>query len=73
MAWLLGGVSLSRNQGITGHSRDTSVWVDLLEDLVDVRRVRLDSLLGPLLAALGLDSGGLSSLEGGSVIEDDWM
>jgi hypothetical protein len=47
--------------------------VDLLEDLVDVRRVRLDSLLGPLLAALGLDSGGLSSLEGRSVIEYDWM
>jgi hypothetical protein len=43
-------------------SRDTSVGVDLLEDLVDVRRVGLDPLLGPLLSTLGLGSGGLCGL-----------
>jgi hypothetical protein len=42
--------------------RDTSVGVDLLEDLVDVRRVRLDPLLGALLATLGLGSRGLGGL-----------
>ena len=47
-----------------GHGlvRDTGVGVDLLEDLVDVGRVRLDTLLGTLLATLGLGSGGLSGL-----------
>lgn len=44
------------------YSRDTSVGVDLLEDLVDVRRVRLDPLLGALLATLGLGSRGLGGL-----------
>ena len=49
-----------------GHGlvRDTSVGVDLLEDLVDVRRVRLDPLLGALLATLGLGGGGLGGLSG---------
>jgi len=46
----------------TDHSRDTGVGVDLLEDLVDVRGVRLDPLLGSLLATLGLGSGGLGGL-----------
>ena len=41
--------------------RDTSVWVDLFEDLVDVRRVRLDPLLGSFLATFGL-GGGLCGL-----------
>jgi hypothetical protein len=54
-----GGVQMERRD----NSRDTSVGVDLLEDLVDVRRVWLDPLLGSLLSALGLGSRGLSSLE----------
>lgn len=43
--------------------RDTSVGVDLLQDLVDVRRVRLDSLLGSLLSTLGLGGRSLSGLD----------
>ena len=55
------------HEGRREHSRDTSVGVDLLEDLVDVRRIRLDPLLGSLLAALGLGSRGLSSLMSGLI------
>jgi len=36
--------------------------VDLLEDLVDVGRVGLDPLLGPLLTTVSLGSGGLCGL-----------
>ena len=36
--------------------------MDLLEDLVDVRRVRLDPLLGSLLATLGFSGRGLGGL-----------
>ena len=32
---------------------DTSLWVDLFQDLVDVRRVRFDSLLGLGTSLLG--------------------
>jgi hypothetical protein len=53
-----------------GLVRDTGVGVDLLEDLVDVGRVRLDSLLVSLLlvrlVALGLGSLG-GRLFGGSL------
>jgi len=42
--------------------------VDLLEDLVDVRGVRLDPLLGSLLATLGLSSGGLGGLKSVEVL-----
>lgn len=47
-----------------GLVRDTSVGVDLLEDLVDVRRVRLDPLLGPLLGTVLGSSRSLSGLGG---------
>ena len=47
------------SHGLVG---DTSVGVDLLEDLVDVGRVRLDPLLGSLLASLGLGGRGLGGL-----------
>lgn len=47
-----------------GLVRNTSVGVDLLEDLVDVRRVRLDPLLGPLLGTVFGSSGSLGSLGG---------
>ena len=43
--------------------RDTSVGVDLLEDLVDVRRVGLDPLLGPLLTTVSLSGRGLCGLD----------
>jgi hypothetical protein len=56
------GVSGSIARGDEEDSRDTSVGVDLLEDLVDVRRVRLDPLLGSLLSSLGLGGGSLSGL-----------
>ena len=46
----------------SNNSRDTSVGVDLLEDLVDVRRVGLDPLLGALLATFGLGGRGLGGL-----------
>ncbi len=44
------------------YSRDTCIGVDLLEDLVDVRGVRLDPLLASLLAALSLRCVGLCGL-----------
>ena len=50
--------------------RDTSVGVDLLEDLVDVRRVGLDPLLGPLLSTVSLGGGGLCGLEVSKVEEE---
>jgi hypothetical protein len=37
--------------------------VDLLEDLVDVGRVGLDPLLGPLLTTVSLSGGGLCGLD----------
>jgi hypothetical protein len=45
---------------------DTGIRVDLLEDLVDVRRVRFSSLLALLGASGGL-LGGLGGLLGGSL------
>lgn len=37
--------------------------MDLLEDLVDVGRVGLDPLLGPLLTTVSLGGGGLCGLD----------
>ena len=37
--------------------------MDLLEDLVDVGRVGLDPLLGPLLTTVSLSGGGLCGLD----------
>lgn len=64
MALLLGGQRRYHDkiEGKEDHLRDTSVGVDLLKDLVDVRGVRLDPLLGSLLSALGLGSRGFSGL-----------
>lgn len=45
--------------------------MDLLEDLVDVRRVRLDPLLGPLLGTVFGSSGSLGSLYHKSVTRHD--
>jgi len=70
MALLL-RVSRSLAFSSRGHSRDTGVGVDLLEDLVDVRRVGLDPLLGSLLATLGLGGGGLGGLKSASVKSDE--
>ena len=56
-------ISGGQEDGREGNDlRDTSVGVDLLEDLVDVRRVGLDPLLGPLLTTVSLSGGGLCGL-----------
>jgi hypothetical protein len=76
----VGNERVENGHGLVG---DTSVGVDLLEDLVDVRGVGLSALLGALLAALlgrgrglgGLSrslgrGGGLRGLRGGSLGSD---
>jgi hypothetical protein len=45
--------------------------VDLLEDLVDVGRVGLDPLLGPLLTTLSLGGGGLCGLDVSKELMDE--
>ena len=56
---LVAAVSARASSAVRDISRDTGVGVDLLEDLVDVRRVRLDSLLRSLLSTVFGGSGGL--------------
>jgi len=56
-------ISFDSNEVERASLRDTSVGVDLLEDLVDVGRVGLDPLLGPLLTTVSLSGGGLCGLD----------